>query len=186
MKRTFIALPVYPDQELVNTIDLVRQINLGAKIKWISHSQWHFTLAFLGNTDAKSESKVKSILNNLADNADGISIRLSGFGVFSNLLHPKIIWIGIERNYALEYFTEKLHLVLKNSGIEFDSKFFTPHLTIGRVRHVFDSRLFVQGFKSLGEPVLGDYHFRELGYYESVLNETSGHQYLALKKWSLE
>lgn len=184
MKRTFIALPVKSDNKLVNTIEMFIKKFQGAEIKWISDNKWHFTLAFLGDTDADNEIKVESILQCVAKEVDVFNVRFTGIGVFPDIRRPKIIWISIAECHALSDFAELIRQKLKESDIGFDNKKFVAHLTIGRVKKVLNYKMFKDQFNSFEMPEIIDYDLDELVYYQSVQFKNTP-EYRVLKSWKL-
>ncbi|MBN1116684.1 MAG: RNA 2',3'-cyclic phosphodiesterase [Bacteroidales bacterium] len=185
MKRTFIALPLNPVNELVNIIRSVSLDNWGAKMKWIPANQWHFTLAFIGETDLKVEKTVIEILNDLALGLNRFHIRFNGFGLFPHVHDPKIVWMGIDKQPLLVEFANKIHQELENARVEFDSRPFVPHLTVGRIRKVVDPELFNEQFNSCRLPELFSFELKELIFYQSVL-KSNGPVYEPLKRWKLK
>lgn len=185
MKHTFIALPLNPDNRMVDLIKSNSMDNRGAEIKWTPVNQWHFTLAFIGETDLKVVKTITEILNDLALGSEGFNIRFNGLGLFPNIRNPKIVWMGIDKQPLLLEFANKIHQELKITGVEFDTKPFVPHLTIGRIRRVIDSELFKEQFNSCLFPELFNYELKELTFYQSVL-KSNGPVYEPLKRWKLK
>lgn len=185
MKRTFIALPIKPETEMVKAVGAISGNDWKAQIKWVVPEQWHFTLAFLGDTFPKTETVVKKILQNVVnDPVDPIQVCFNTIGVFPALRNPKVIWVGIEENPSLKDFARRVYQGLFSGGVLFDSKPFVPHLTIGRVRKIDDYAGFKACFHGCSLPKLAEYHINELVYFQSVPEKT-GPSYQALKTWSL-
>ena len=83
----------------------------------------HLTLAFIGEY-ADPENVLEAMR--------GVpfapfSIRLDGFGSFGDLY-----WCGIGENNALSAYVKRLRRALAESGIPFDRKKFSPHITLIR------------------------------------------------------
>lgn len=185
MKRTFIALPIKPGAEMVKAVSALTAYDWKAQIKWVPPEQWHFTLAFLGDTFPKTESRVKLILQGIAsESIDPIMARFNTIGVFPVLRNPKVLWLGIEENPSLINFARRIQQGLFEGGVMFDSKAFVPHLTVGRVRKVYDYAGFKTCFHAFRLPALAEYRLDQLIYFQSVL-EKNGPSYQALKIWSL-
>jgi len=184
MKRTFIAIPVPSESGLSERLKIFSTGNWGANIKWVPSHQWHFTLAFLGETSYENEVKVKSILSSLVTGIKAFDISFEGFGLFPHKRNPKVIWVGIEKNPFIESVANNIQQQLKIEGVEFDAKPFVPHLTIGRVKQLLSPEDFRRRFEScvISSPI--ETNLNELVFYQSVL-EKHGPVYQALVSWKL-
>ena len=99
----------------------------------------HLTLAFIGEY-ADPENVLEAMR--------GVpfapfSIRLDGFGSFGDLY-----WLGIGENNALSAYVKRLRRALAESGIPFDRKKFSPHITLIR-KASFDGK---RGFPGVTVP----------------------------------
>lgn len=184
MKRTFIAIPVPSESGLSEKLKIFSTGNWGANIKWVPSHQWHFTLAFLGDTSNDNEVKVKSILTSLIANMSTFDICFNGVGLFPHKRNPKVIWVGIEKSPLLEAVAVNIHHQLEIAGVDFDAKPFVPHLTIGRVKQLISTEDFRRRFDSciISKPI--ELSLNELVFFQSVLEE-HGPVYQALASWKL-
>ncbi len=184
MKRTFIAIPVSSEYGLSQKLKIFSTGNWGANIKWVPSHQWHFTLAFLGETTYENEVKVKSILSSLVAGIKAFDISFDGIGLFPHKRNPKVIWVGIEKSPFIESIANNIHHQLKIAGVDFDAKPFVPHLTIGRVKQLMSQEDFKRRFEScvISSPIKTP--LNELVFYQSV-PEKHGPVYQALVSWKL-
>lgn len=134
--RAFIAVEL-PDA--VRAALSASQGRLGAKqhpyVKWVDPGGIHLTLKFLGNIDA---DKVSPITEAIAGAAQGVSpfrLQLGGLGAFPNPRRPNVIWVAVtgdvERLASLQRGIDRFLVPL---GFSPESRLFTPHLTLGRLR----------------------------------------------------
>jgi len=134
--RAFIAIEL-PDaaSDALSSV----QGGLGAErhpyVKWVDPGGIHLTLKFLGNIDA---GKVSAITDAIARAAQGVSpfrLELGGLGAFPNPRRPNVIWVAVtgdvERLASLQRGIDRLLVPL---GFSPESRPFTAHLTLGRLR----------------------------------------------------
>lgn len=104
-------------------------------VKWVDAEGIHLTLKFLGNIDTE---KVPRIMEAMAKAAQGVSpfrLEVGGLGAFPDLGRPRVIWVAIkgevEKLASLQGGIDHRLVAL---GFPPESRSFTPHLTLGRLR----------------------------------------------------
>jgi RNA 2',3'-cyclic 3'-phosphodiesterase len=103
-------------------------------VSWVDPRNLHLTLHFLGDLD---ESRLPLLRNALAPALDlePPRIGLGGWGVFPERGPARVIWIGVtEGGRALASAHARLSDRLRSVGITPESRPFSPHLTVGRVK----------------------------------------------------
>ena len=137
--RLFIAIRLNDQirSELADIQSLLR--NRGVSGNFTKLENLHLTLAFIGEY-ADPENVLEAMR--------GVpfapfSIRLKGFGSFGDLY-----WCGIGENETLSAYVKRLRRALAESGIPFDRKKFSPHITLIR-RASFDKS---RGFPGVAVP----------------------------------
>ena len=83
----------------------------------------HLTLAFIG--EYPDPDAVLDVLDAVPFRP--FALRLNGVGAFGDLW-----WLGLERNPGLEAYVRRLRRALAEAGVPFDSKRFSPHITLVR------------------------------------------------------
>ncbi len=133
--RAFVAIPLPKDvteylAEIINDLKFTFPDN---SVKWVQPDNIHLTLKFLGNIS-------KSTLHNLFEklNTDNrllpFDLTINKIGAFPSLFKPQVIWVGTTSHDTLSelaQFVEKSTAMVKNEN---ESKSFSPHLTIARLR----------------------------------------------------
>jgi 2'-5' RNA ligase len=107
--------------------------NTAADLKLVKPQNIHLTVRFLGNI---SLSMVDAIYEEMKQvSFSPFEIELRGLGAFPRLSRPRVIWAGIKKgaNELVNVF-EQLEPRLRGLGFKPDTKGFSPHLTIARVR----------------------------------------------------
>jgi RNA 2',3'-cyclic 3'-phosphodiesterase len=111
---------------------LVRVVSgLGVRGRRTLATNYHLTLAFLGNRDEGQAPAIQPIIAAAAKDRRPLTLSVSKLGYFgkreSALLHAKLT--ESEALYALSY---TLRQLLTEAGESFDPKPFAPHITLAR------------------------------------------------------
>ncbi len=135
MTRTFIALEMNEDlqRHLKGVLQQVARVLPG--IRWVAPPGIHLTLAFLGELTDEQLAEVIQATETAARHIKPFSYRLSRLGIFGSPRHPRVIWVGIdEPSGTLAHLHRILNNELKQRGFEIDTRPFSPHLTLARVK----------------------------------------------------
>ncbi|AWB26362.1 RNA 2',3'-cyclic phosphodiesterase [Halococcoides cellulosivorans] len=98
----------------------------------------HVTLKFVGDTATDRVPEIREAVERAVREADvgPFEARLGGLGVFPEFEYIDVVWIGVPRG-ATEM--TRLHDALEDRttaiGVDPTDHEFTPHVTIGRMRH---------------------------------------------------
>jgi RNA 2',3'-cyclic 3'-phosphodiesterase len=137
MKRLFVAIKVTPNDQFLNTLEIIKDRLSGEFIKWVNTDNLHITLKFLGDVPQQNIHSIIGSLKKACEVTQPFSFYLKYFGYFGNTAEPKVLWIGIdERSNNIERLYQRVQNHLENIGFTKESYFFRPHLTIGRVKKV--------------------------------------------------
>jgi RNA 2',3'-cyclic 3'-phosphodiesterase len=112
--------------------------------RWVPPENYHVTLRFIGETPAYRAEEIDLAL--LALKARGFTLTLSGVGTFARSGRATALWVGVERNQALDHLQGKIETALQRSGLEPERRRFAPHITLARLDNVAEGKLaaFVQ------------------------------------------
>ena len=121
--RLFIAIRFTDEvtKALLATMHDLKQ--KGIKGSYAAGSNLHLTLAFIGETRDKEE--VKKAMDRVSFTPFKLSVR--ELGTFGNIL-----WAGVKGNQGLKGLAKDIRAQLDAAGIPYDSKEFTPHITLVR------------------------------------------------------
>jgi len=100
---------------------------------WRDPDGFHLTLSFLGDLDPAAMEDVITWLSEI--DAKTFDMALSGAGCFGGA-EPHSVWVGVERNEALERLQKKIDHRLRAEGVHLDRRKFAPHVTLASVRAV--------------------------------------------------
>ena len=131
----FVA--IRPDEpaleDLSDALEPVRRMPAAAALRWQPESQWHITLAFLGDAGEDVTDEVAERITALGLPAI-TGIRLTGADCFGR----QILWIGIggdEERGRLATSAAAIPPRLRGLGLDVDRRPWRGHLTVARARN---------------------------------------------------
>ncbi len=131
----FVA--IRPDEaaveDLSDALEPVRRMPAAQALRWQPASQWHITLAFLGDADEAVTDEVAERLGELTLTAIP-RVRLSGADCFGR----QILWIGVGDDDARAQIAAAAAAMpprLRGLGLDVDRRPWRGHLTVARARH---------------------------------------------------
>ncbi|MEM3578771.1 MAG: RNA 2',3'-cyclic phosphodiesterase [Candidatus Bathyarchaeia archaeon] len=132
--RSFIAFDIENPSILENITKIQKVLaGTGADLKLVEPKNIHITLRFLGNITPAMVDKVYEGMCRVQFTP--FVFKIQGLGAFPNQRNPRVVWAGIrEGAIQLRGIFEQLEPSLRSLGFAPDSKGFSPHLTIARVR----------------------------------------------------
>ena len=103
-------------------------------IHWVSPAALHVTLKFLGEQDESLVSPLRDVLESVVPTHVAISARTTAVGVFPNFRRPRVVWVGMTSERALQSLAGDIDRALTPLGIPREARAFQAHLTLGRVK----------------------------------------------------
>ena len=125
--RLFVALSL-PD-EVAASLALIQSGVPGAR--WSTREQMHLTLRFIGEVDGREANAVDDALSTIS--APGFQLALKKVGQFGGR-NPSALWAGVEPSEALFHLERKIESALQRSGLPPETRKFTPHVTLARLK----------------------------------------------------
>ena len=135
--RSFIAIEL-PDELKSELVQLEARLKSGGqfRVKWVDPNGIHLTLKFLGDIAA---DRVEEIVGAMEEAARGIStfqLKVKGLGVFPNPKRAQVAWVGLSGEVdKLAQLQKSVESKLAPLGFAPESRRFTPHLTLARLRN---------------------------------------------------
>jgi 2'-5' RNA ligase len=134
--RSFIAIEL--SDELKREITrLQEQLKSGSRapVKWVDANSIHLTLKFLGNISAGITGKITTALEEAARGVHPFHLETSSLGVFPSLKRVQVVWVGLTGDTdRLNQLQQRIDTSLVALGFARESRPFTPHLTLARLR----------------------------------------------------
>ena len=133
--RTFIAveLPETVKSAIGNYIDSL--CGLIDNVKWVAPANLHLTIKFLGEVKESDIKGISDCVSKTASESSPFVMGLSHIGFFPSRRNPRVIWLGADggEECLIDLFHD-LENHLDELGFDRESRTFSPHLTIGRVK----------------------------------------------------
>jgi 2'-5' RNA ligase len=132
--RSFLAFDIENDTCVNRLAAAQRQlVQTGADVKLVEPQNIHITIRFLGNI---TPTMVERIFDEMRqDQFTPFNVQIKGLGAFPNIRYPRVIWAGITQGAnQLKNIFSQLEPKLRSLGFVPDTRGFSPHLTIARVR----------------------------------------------------
>lgn len=107
-------------------------------VRWVSEDQIHLTLRFLGSVTQETLDEVKKRTEMVVATSKPSALTATGIGLFASLRRPRIVWVGLEGDVdPLVKLAQSLEEAFEGLDIHQESQRrpFSPHITIGRIRH---------------------------------------------------
>ena len=134
--RLFIAIdpPAETAAHAGRIIERLRRTGVDAK--WVSPSDLHLTLHFLGNNiDGSDLHAICLALDQAGGEIRPFVAEYCGVGAFPDPKNPRTIWLGVRRGADdLIRLHDALAALLEPLGYPPEERRYRPHITIGRVR----------------------------------------------------
>ncbi len=135
--RSFIAIEL-PNRLRLELGQLEAQLKLGKQpwVKWVNPDSIHLTLKFLGNIASDRTGEITRAMEAAAQGIPSFHLEVKDLGVFPNLKRVQVVWVGISGEVdKLGEFQQRLESNLAHLGFAPESRPFTPHLTLARLRN---------------------------------------------------
>lgn len=135
MTRTFIALE--QDESLQRRLSetIYRLASALPRLKWVDPAGIHLTLAFLGELTDEQLAKAMQASGAAARQIAPFKYRLAKLGTFGAPRQPRVVWAGVdEQTGTLTRLQQLLTRELEQRGFTVETRPFSPHLTLARVK----------------------------------------------------
>jgi 2'-5' RNA ligase len=147
--RSFIAIEI-PDELKTVFTRLQDRLKLGkhTSVKWVNPRSMHLTLKFLGNIDKDRINSIVSVMEAVVQGIAPFRIEVNELGGFPNLRRVQVVWVGIGGEMdKISRLQQQIESGLFHLGFAVESRPFTPHLTLARLRE----RASLEERQSLGQ-----------------------------------
>jgi 2'-5' RNA ligase len=134
--RSFIAIEL-PDGLKLELTQLEDQLKSNRQpwVKWVSPGGIHITLKFLGDITVEMTGAITKAIEEAVQGISPFHLEVKGLGVFPNLKRVQVAWVGISGEVdKLSQLQKRIETTLTPLGFAPESRPFTPHLTVARLR----------------------------------------------------
>ena len=133
--RAFIAIDVSDEiKEAIAKVEAHLRY-AAADVKWVRPETVHLTIKFLGEINEEKAKEAGRILDKIAGKVRPFELGIKDVGAFPGVTSPRVIWVGLGKGAAESTaLAGEVDEALSKIGYEKESRPFSPHLTIGRVK----------------------------------------------------
>jgi len=135
--RSFIAIEL-PDELKLGLAQLEAQLKMSQQpwVKWVDPYSIHLTLKFLGGIAVDRISKITRAMEEAIQGIPPFHLEVKDLGVFPSWKRVQVAWVGISGEVdKLSQLQQHLESNLARLGFAPESRPFTPHLTLARLRN---------------------------------------------------
>jgi 2'-5' RNA ligase len=185
MMRCFIAIDL--DEEIKEQLaKLQAELRKKADIKkgdakWVKPDSIHLTLKFLGEVRDEGVTEVCRMVGDVAGEYDKFILDVGRVGYFGGS-SAKVLWVGAgENNDELVKLQGDIDKTLAMAGWREETRRFTGHLTLCRIRNPRAGRILAELSKEYENLELGSMEVESVCVYQSQLT-SAGPIYTALSR----
>ena len=134
--RVFIAVEIPPSiRQAIDSQTQPLRAALGRDlVRWVPAENMHLTLKFIGDVSPASVDALAKMLTAETQTCAPFALTVGGLSSFPTPRRARVIWIGIQAPAALTSLQHGLESAAARLGYEEETRPFSPHLTLGRVR----------------------------------------------------
>jgi 2'-5' RNA ligase len=144
--RAFVAIDLNQETRAsLCTLQEALQKKLTGSVSWVKPDNIHLTLRFLGHINQDQVKNIKTIIDVIAKKIKQFNINLGVLGAFPNTANPRVLWVGIHYGFdELNRINAQLEESLEAIHFGVGEKYFHPHMTIARIKHLDDNSILRQ------------------------------------------
>jgi 2'-5' RNA ligase len=135
MIRLFVAIPL--PNTVRSQLSMLQSGLQGAR--WIKPENIHLTLRFIGEVPNDVAGDIDLALAGIGP--PGFTLRLDGVGNFARGKHPHALWVAVAKSEPLMRLQAKIESALVRSGLAAETRKFSPHVTIARLKDIRKGRV---------------------------------------------
>jgi len=104
-------------------------------VKCVAPDGIHLTLKFLGNISTQKVAEITRVMEQASLGISPFQLQITEVGAFPNMRQPRVLWVGIKGELdKLTGWQKRIDNGLVPLGFAKETRPFTPHLTLARVR----------------------------------------------------
>jgi 2'-5' RNA ligase len=134
--RAFIAVDL-PEGLKKELAELETQLKKKSPpvVKWVDPNSIHITLKFLGEIATDSIDEVMLAIEDAVQGIAPFELEVRELGAFPSLDRAQVIWVGVKGELEkIAQLQKNIEANAEQLGFSRESRAFSPHLTLGRLR----------------------------------------------------
>jgi RNA 2',3'-cyclic 3'-phosphodiesterase len=138
--RAFIAIEL-PDHIKHKLGEVQERLKAGRlPVKWVAPGSIHLTMKFLDSITQDTADAVTGVMQEASIVSEPFRLMVKGLGVFPNPRRVQVVWAGLGGDIGrLIELQKELDSGLSRLGFTLESRPFTAHLTLARMRDEADA-----------------------------------------------
>ena len=148
-KRIFLAYNVVLNNEVIYTIDKLKNHFSKQNISLIPKENYHLTLQYVGESTFKQLNNIIFSTKEILDQSQNIEVEIDKIHYFQNNDNNLTLVLNIKENETLEQAYKTVHNEYLKLNLSLSSRKFIPHITIAKIRGVENISLLKQEIDTL-------------------------------------
>ena len=179
--RLFTAITL-PQDVVAALTRLIDQLRPAARIHWSPAANLHITTKFIGEWPKERLDELTVALQKIGPR-EPIPIEVRGLGFFPNPHAPRVFWAAVHAGPELATLARQTDEALHALGIPAETRPFSPHLTLARIKEPVPLQALRQAIANLPATDFGAFTADRFHLYLSELNP-KGSVYTKLSDYS--
>ncbi len=171
--RTFIAIEI-PEETKRAMAEVQARLKVsGAEASWTRPEGIHLTLKFLDEVPEERIGEIMAALMQAVEGRGRFRLTVAGTGVFPHERNPRVVWIGISGELdKLRKLQASVEAQMVRLGFQQEDRRFTPHLTLGRIKHLLLRGSWVRALEGVKDVTLSGFEVTAVSLMKSELKPT--------------
>lgn len=171
--RTFIAIEI-PEETKRAMAEVQARLKVsGAEANWTRPEGIHLTLKFLNEVPEERIDEVRAALAQAVEGRGRFRLTVAGTGVFPHERNPRVIWVGISGELdKLRRLQVRVEEQMVRLGFQQEDRRFTPHLTLGRIKHLLLRGSWMRALEGVKDITLPGFEVTAISLMKSELMPT--------------
>ncbi len=183
--RLFLAIRLLNalEEQIAELQKEVKKTDVDAK--FVEKENLHINLKFLGSKTKKEAEEIKNCVKEAISNFKKFEIEIKGMGAFPSKSYIRVLWLGIgSGKNRLEQLYDELENNFEKIGIPKESREFSPHITLCRLRSQKNKNLLKEIISKYEHKSFGKLKVDALFLIQSKLSP-KGPKYINIEKFDL-
>jgi 2'-5' RNA ligase len=171
--RTFIAIEI-PEETKRAMAEVQARLKVsGAEANWTRPEGIHLTLKFLDEVPEERISEITAALQQAVEGRGRFRLTVAGIGVFPHERNPRVVWIGVSGELdKLRRLQVRVEEQMVRLGFQQEDRRFTPHLTLGRIKHLLLRGSWMRALEGVKDITLPGFEVTAISLMKSELQPT--------------
>jgi 2'-5' RNA ligase len=163
--RLFTAI-LLPPETLLRLERLLSALRPEALISWSPLDNLHITTKFIGSWPENRLPELDAALAGLPPSVS-FDVHLHDLGWYPDHRSPRVLWAGVESCPALLDLAKDIEARLETLGIAKESRSFSPHLTLARIKQAVPLDRLRERVEELRSADLGTFRAQSFSLFRS-------------------